>query len=53
MHSAVKIKGERAYKRARRGESFEMPERIVTVYRFEQLLARARPAARRAAAGGV
>jgi tRNA pseudouridine55 synthase len=37
MHSAVKIKGERAYKRARRGESFEMPERIVTVYRFEQL----------------
>jgi tRNA pseudouridine55 synthase len=36
MHSAVKIGGERAYKRARRGESFEMPERIVTVYRFEQ-----------------
>jgi len=37
MHSAVKIKGERAYKRARRGERFEMPERIVTVYRFEHL----------------
>jgi tRNA pseudouridine55 synthase len=37
MHSAVKIGGERAYRRARRGESFEMPERIVTVYRFEQL----------------
>lgn len=37
MHSAVKIGGERAYKRARRGESFEMPERIVTVSRFEQL----------------
>lgn len=37
MHSAVKIKGERAYKRARRGEQFEMPERIVTVNRFEQL----------------
>ena len=37
MHSAVKIKGERAYKRARRGEQFEMPERIVTVKRFEQL----------------
>jgi tRNA pseudouridine55 synthase len=37
MHSAVKIKGERAYKRARRGEQFEMPERIVTVHRFEQL----------------
>ena len=36
-HSAVKIGGERAYKRARRGEQFEMPERIVTVYRFEQL----------------
>jgi tRNA pseudouridine55 synthase len=37
MHSAVKIGGERAYKRARRGERFEMPERIVSVYRFEQL----------------
>jgi len=36
-HSAVKIGGERAYKRARRGEQFEMPERIVTVYRFEQI----------------
>ncbi len=36
-HSAVKIGGERAYKRARRGEQFEMPERIVTVYRFEQV----------------
>jgi tRNA pseudouridine55 synthase len=35
-HSAVKIGGERAYKRARRGEQFEMPERVVTVYRFEQ-----------------
>ncbi len=33
----MKIGGERAYKRARRGEQFEMPERIVTVYRFEQL----------------
>jgi tRNA pseudouridine55 synthase len=37
IYSAVKIKGERAYKRARRGESFQMPERIVTVIRFEQL----------------
>ena len=37
IHSAVKIEGERAYKRARRGELFEMPERIVTVHRFEQL----------------
>jgi tRNA pseudouridine55 synthase len=37
QYSAVKIGGERAYKRARRGEEFEMPERIVSVYRFEQL----------------
>jgi tRNA pseudouridine55 synthase len=37
IYSAVKIGGERAYRRARRGESFQMPERIVTVTRFEQL----------------
>jgi tRNA pseudouridine55 synthase len=37
IHSAVKIGGERAYRRARRGEHFEMPERIVTIHRFEQL----------------
>jgi tRNA pseudouridine55 synthase len=37
IYSAVKIGGERAYKRARRGERFEMPERVVTIYRFEQL----------------
>jgi tRNA pseudouridine55 synthase len=37
IYSAIKIGGERAYRRARRGESFEMPERIVTVHRFEQL----------------
>jgi tRNA pseudouridine55 synthase len=37
IYSAVKIGGERAYRRARRGEQFEMPERIVTVHRFEQL----------------
>jgi tRNA pseudouridine55 synthase len=37
IYSAVKIGGERAYRRARRGERFEMPERIVTIYRFEQL----------------
>lgn len=37
VYSAVKVRGERAYARARRGEQFEMPERIVTVYRFEQL----------------
>jgi tRNA pseudouridine55 synthase len=36
-YSAVKVHGERAYRRARRGEQFEPPERIVTVYRFEQL----------------
>jgi tRNA pseudouridine55 synthase len=36
-HSAVKIEGERAYRRARRGERFEMPPRSVTVHRFEQL----------------
>ncbi len=36
VYSAIKIKGERAYRKARRGESFEMPERIVTVSRFEQ-----------------
>ena len=35
--SAVKVGGERAYRRARRGESFELPERQVTVYRFELL----------------
>ena len=37
IYSAVKIGGERAYRRARRGERIEMPERIVTVHRFEQL----------------
>jgi tRNA pseudouridine55 synthase len=37
MHSAVKVGGERAYKRARRGESFEMPERIVTVHSFTEI----------------
>jgi tRNA pseudouridine55 synthase len=35
-YSAVKVKGQRAYARARRGESFELPERLVTVHRFEQ-----------------
>ena len=35
--SAVKVRGERAYKRARRGEDVEMPPRIVTVYRFDEL----------------
>jgi tRNA pseudouridine55 synthase len=36
IYSAVKVGGERAYRRARRGELFEMPQRIVTVTRFEQ-----------------
>jgi tRNA pseudouridine55 synthase len=36
-YSAVKVGGVRAYKRARRGEAVEVPERQVTVYRFEQL----------------
>ena len=35
-YSAVKIGGERAYRRARRGEKLEMPERVVTVWRFEE-----------------
>ena len=35
--SAVKIRGERAYRRARRGEQMEMPERDVTVYRFREV----------------
>lgn len=38
-HSAVKVGGERAYARARRGEEVAVPERTVTVHRFE-LLAR-------------
>jgi tRNA pseudouridine55 synthase len=36
-YSAVKVGGVRAYKRARRGEDVELPERQVTVHRFEQL----------------
>jgi tRNA pseudouridine55 synthase len=35
--SAVKVGGERAYRRARRGEELEMPDRFVTVHRFECL----------------
>ena len=35
-YSAVKINGRRAYKLARAGESFELPERAVTLYRFEE-----------------
>jgi tRNA pseudouridine55 synthase len=36
-YSAVRVGGERAYRRARRGETFDLPERLVTVHRFEQL----------------
>ncbi len=36
-YSAVKIGGERAYRRARRGEEIDMPPRQVTVHRFEEL----------------
>jgi tRNA pseudouridine55 synthase len=35
-YSAVKVGGERAYRRARRGENVEIPERVVRVDRFEQ-----------------
>jgi tRNA pseudouridine55 synthase len=35
-YSAIKINGKRAYKLARAGESFEIPEREVTVHHFEQ-----------------
>jgi tRNA pseudouridine55 synthase len=36
-YSAVKVGGERAYRRARRGEAVAPPEREVTVHRFERL----------------
>lgn len=35
-YSAVKVDGERAYARARRGEAVELPEREVTVHAFEE-----------------
>ncbi len=35
-YSAVKVGGVRAYQRARRGESVEVPEREVTVHRFAE-----------------
>jgi tRNA pseudouridine55 synthase len=37
IYSAVRVQGKRAYERARLGESLELPEREVTVTRFEQL----------------
>jgi tRNA pseudouridine55 synthase len=36
-YSAVKVGGERLYKKARRGEAVEAAPRPVTVYRFEEL----------------
>jgi tRNA pseudouridine55 synthase len=36
-YSAVKVGGVRAYVRARRGEEVEVPERQVTVHRFDEL----------------
>ena len=32
VHSAIKIDGQEAYKRARRGETVEMPSRMVTIH---------------------
>jgi tRNA pseudouridine55 synthase len=34
--SAVRVAGRRAYERARDGEAFELPEREITVYAFEE-----------------
>jgi tRNA pseudouridine55 synthase len=36
-YSAIRIAGEKAYERARRGEQVEVPEREVTIYAFELL----------------
>ncbi len=36
-YSAIKIDGERAYKRARRGEEVQVPERLVHIHAFEEL----------------
>ena len=35
MYSAVKMGGERLYKKARRGETVERPQRPVAIYRFD------------------
>jgi len=40
-YSAVKVGGVRAYKLARRGEDVELPERAVTVHRFDLVWRRA------------
>lgn len=36
-YSAIKVDGERAYRRARRGEAVEVPERTVQVHAFTEL----------------
>ena len=36
-YSAIRVDGERAYRRARRGEEVELPEREVTVHAFDEL----------------
>ncbi|HEY4280513.1 MAG TPA: tRNA pseudouridine(55) synthase TruB [Conexibacter sp.] len=36
-YSALRVDGERAYARARRGEEVELPEREITVYDFQEL----------------
>jgi tRNA pseudouridine55 synthase len=36
-YSAIKVGGERLYKKARRGEEVDVPARPVTVHRFEEL----------------
>ncbi len=35
IYSAIKINGQEAYKRARRGEAIEMPSRLITVYSLQ------------------
>ena len=37
IYSAIKIDGERAYKRARKGETVDMPSRTVTIHSIELL----------------
>ena len=34
-HSAIKIDGQRAYKKARKGQDFEMPKRRITIYSLD------------------
>ena len=37
LYSAIKVGGERLYKKARRGETIEIPSRTITIYRIEIL----------------